>query len=283
MFSDRTVRIFFLLGQTNARGVGSIQHLRQLINTTADFDFLDDGTGGFVNRQDVRITAVERLGQSSDLVVGYVIPGHRFFGPAIGFGWTVGDYFDQPILIIRCTLETGRLGIEWQSPSAAAIGKNYTSEGVDASPKDYGVMWNQMLAMFEDVKENLDGYFPVFGGNTEFEVGGILWLQGWNDAFVPALRSDYEQNLGLFAQDLMTEFGDNVPILIGELGQDGPRTQSDNIIEIRQSQEAVAESLGQNVAFVSTKEFTVSNGERFAGMHYYYGKCLFCQLKAHLG
>lgn len=73
------------------------------------------------------------------------------------------------------------------------------------------------MDMVNDVRENLSVYVPGAPDADNVEVSGILWWQGWNDAFYDEMNKDYQANLIVFVLDLMQESGTandfNNPIL----------------------------------------------------------------------
>ena len=96
----------------------------------------------------------------------------------------------------------------------------------------------------------------AFRGLTP-QLAGFVWQQGWNDMVSDSAVQEYEQNLVHLINDFRTEFATPaLPIVIGELGNDGPDAGS-GIIRFRKVQAAAADrkEFRGTVAFVSTSSF----------------------------
>lgn len=282
------IPIFVMAGQSNMAGFGYQSHLQQLAaQDDSPYAYLVDDSssnaGSFQNRSDVRLLFNEERGVISDLVIGFGLQEEATFGPEIGFGWTMGDFYNgdsssTPILIIKVAWGSTSLGEHWRSPSAVNV-----SGGIERN--ETGIMWNRMMDMVDEAFLNLKDYFPDYfsdageiDGRQEAEILGFCWLQGWSDQLDLTLRAEYQANLEHFVSDVLDEFGHDTAFLIGELGQGGPAggpqagETRDNILDMRKYQKKVANKFGSNVQFVPTNTLVVSDGEKFNGLHHYYGR-----------
>ena len=79
-------------------GKGSLEYLVKDPATAERFKHLVDKDGKWVVRDDVWISYLDRKGP---LTVGYGVGKDRI-GPELGFGWVVGEHFDEPVLLIKC-------------------------------------------------------------------------------------------------------------------------------------------------------------------------------------
>jgi hypothetical protein len=197
------------------------------------------------------------------------------FGPEIGFGWTIGPYLDNPVLFLSIAEAGTSLAVDWQSPTASVLNPvDYSDSEVTYTVHDYGRMWREMINIYQDAIVNLDQYMPM--PHSGYEVGGILWLQGWNDAFEdPRMTMDYQSNLSYFIWDLQDTFGNDVPILVGELGQEGPNPWESQVAEIQLAQRtAVANANSPRVVFVPTSPYAVNDEDsaKYDGVHHYNGR-----------
>lgn len=270
------VQVFILAGQSNMAGYGSSSHLQQLAKSSdGDYSIYINGNHTqFLSRSDVRMIFNEEKGVVADLEIGFGIENRTRFGPEVGFGWTVGDYFEEPVLIIKVAWGSTSLAEHWRSPSAAKANGTLPWNQT-------GNMWEWMLDMVNEVNANpVTKYFPEYVGEEGeaedwVDVAGVAWLQGWSDLLDEEQRAEYESNLNYFVGDVLDEFGSETPFLIGELGQGGETFHSnikEEILEMRQIQKRVSDSFGANVEFVPTHSFVVENGEHFNGLHHYYGR-----------
>eukprot|EP00547_Thalassionema_nitzschioides_P010803 CAMPEP_0194264284 /NCGR_PEP_ID=MMETSP0158-20130606/47504_1 /TAXON_ID=33649 /ORGANISM="Thalassionema nitzschioides, Strain L26-B" /LENGTH=689 /DNA_ID=CAMNT_0039004519 /DNA_START=338 /DNA_END=2404 /DNA_ORIENTATION=+ len=210
------------------------------------------------------------FGDVADLTVG-LNDDSNTFGLDVSFGWTLSQYIEEDILLIKCARGGSDLAVAWQSPSAAAalpsIDYGFPDEPIPI--ESYGELWRYFIRMWQDVEQNPSHYIP---GATSFEVAGIIWWQGWNDAFGPAsMRSNYESNLRYLIEDLQSNFGKNVPILIGELGQDAQNEEGDYVQVIQDAQQQVANEFDM-VQFIPTSPYVYPSKTKYDGVHHYYGR-----------
>jgi alpha-galactosidase len=245
------LRAFILAGQSNMvgsgiiaadanrnDGKGTLEHLARSTETRERFGHLLDENGNWQSRDDVMISYFERHGPLS---VGY---GARddTIGPELGFGWTIGDYFDEPVLLIKVAWGGKAIGKEFRPPSAGGeVGESYT-------------------AMFTEIRRvlaELDQIFPELKYD-EVELMGIAWHQGWNDRVNQAFNDAYEENLSCFIRDARKELGTpDLPFVIAETGMSGHEEKHPRAVSLMKAQAAVAqrEEFRGNVAFVGTKDF----------------------------
>ena len=78
-------------------GKGSLQWLTENSSTKDSYSHLKTSTGAWVQRDDVFIWFLDRRGP---LEPGYG-SNQKKIGPELGFGWTVGEGFDEPVLLIK--------------------------------------------------------------------------------------------------------------------------------------------------------------------------------------
>jgi hypothetical protein len=269
------VKIFLLIGESNMEGHGNVAHLKELASVLPQYSYLINQNGNFRTRSDVRIISNKRPYTASDLTVGYGVLNTEFFGPELGFGWTVGQKYAEPILLIKCAVGGTRLAIEWRSPSAVKYGKDYTGldpDEPDAPPYKYGELWDLMTSTVDDALTYLDQLY-VPAAHDGYEMSGIIWLQGWNDSVETFLSDDYAFNLYWFVHDLQALYGSSVPILIGELGQEGSDPTSPGVKAVKEAQLNVVELFASpSVVFVPTSPYVVEGGLSFDGIHHYYGR-----------
>ncbi|MCP4093043.1 MAG: sialate O-acetylesterase [Planctomycetes bacterium] len=245
------LHVFILAGQSNMQGSGmiaanadrndgkgSLEFLTSSKETQERFGHLLDEEGSWKSRDDVMISYFERFGPLS---VGY---GARkdTIGPELGFGWTVGEHFDEPALLIKVAWGGKAIGKEFRPPSAGGeVGESYT-------------------AMFTEIRRVLDEVDTIF---PELEYGkvelmGIGWHQGWNDRVNQEFNDAYEENLSCFIRDARKELGQpKLPFVIAETGMSGHEDKHPRAVSLMKAQAAVAQrkEFKGNVAFVGTKDF----------------------------
>jgi len=249
--SRKPVKVFLLAGQSNMEGQGvvSMDHQRyynggkgNLVNTMKDakkahlYKHLKNEKGEWVVRDDVKITFRKRSG---GLTIGYTgYGGTSHIGPELQFGHVVGDYYAEPVLLIKTAWGGKSLFKDFRPPS---------------SPGKVGHFYKLMLEDIHKALDNMEKNFPDLAGRG-YEIAGFVWMQGWNDMCEPKAIPEYDKNLINLVKDLRKEFkSPNLPVVIGELGNGGPKA-SGNMAAFRKAQKKGAEQI-EGSAFVITHNF----------------------------
>lgn len=281
------VKVFVLAGQSNMVGAGMVEvpertvekwktkdelnedqiaakssgSLRKTVLSSSGRDSLYDGLlasdGTWTVRDDVWVyfdnarTGVQKGGLS----VGFGSREDRI-GPELGFGRTLGDAFEEPILLIKTCWGGRSLAVDFRPPSA---GKHQftVKPRLDGTVPKAGEYYQRMIAEVNEVLANLDTLYPELDGHTP-EIAGVFWHQGWNDGCNQAYADEYEENLLLLIADLRRDLGvKDLPFVIANSGFGGedPRRGVVGVLQttVQPAQEA-AESLPQ-VACVDTRPF----------------------------
>ncbi len=269
MESKKPVKVFLLAGQSNMEGQGVVsmdhpQHYNNgrgnLVNTMKDPDkahlykHLKDDKGQWAVRNDVKISFRDRSGA---LTIGYTgYGGSSHIGPELQFGHVVGDYYAEPVLLIKTAWGGKSLFEDFRPPS---------------SPGTVGSFYTQMVRDIHKALDDMGKNFPDLQGRR-YDLAGFVWMQGWNDMCNPAAIPEYETNLINLVKDLRREFeSPNLPVVIGELGNGGPEAQG-NMEAFRKAQKKAAEQI-TNSKFVITHDFwrdpkqspNVSHGHHWCG------------------
>ncbi|MEM9348026.1 MAG: sialate O-acetylesterase [Planctomycetota bacterium] len=259
-----TVRVFILAGQSNMEGKADLKLLQHQMTDpkTAELFKHLHNDGEFIVRDDVFI---DYLGRRGGLTPGYGSKGK--FGVELEFGNTMGDHFDEPVLLIKAAWGGKTIDKDFCPPSMTpsdaeleqtvkAAQEKYTTdlanheqklkEGkksrspkpaptVEQLKKEYGHFYREMMKRVEDVTKNKDQYFPELRGK-EVELSGFVWFQGFNDKF-RGLDQYYEENMEAFIKDVRKDLGaPELPFVIGVLGQYGSKTPAGADLVIAQAQ-----------------------------------------------
>jgi alpha-galactosidase len=163
-------------------------------------------------------------------------------GPELGFGFVIGDAYEEPVLLIKLAWGGKSLAKDFRPPSAGGAVGPYYKEIVDRT-----------RAVLKDLKKE----FPEFG-DRGYELAGFGWHQGWNDRVNQAFNDEYEKNMAHFIRDIRKDLGvKGLPFVIAETGMSGPDEKHPRALALMKAQAAVAgyEEFKGNVAFVSTKAF----------------------------
>ena len=242
------IKVFILAGQSNMEGQGvvsmdgeqgynggkgnlvwSVQNSK----SAEQLKKLKNEKGEWVVRDDVQISfkagAKVRKG---GLTVGYTgYGGSSHIGPELGFGFVMGDFFKEPVLLIKTAWGGKSLFVDFRPPSSGGqVGPYYTK-------------------MVEEVRTALAEL-----GEQKYEIEGFVWQQGWNDMVTKPAIPEYAQNLVNLVKDLRKEFKvPNMPVVVGELGNGGP-VKSGDMFEFRKAQEKGTKQI-KNALFIKTTDF----------------------------
>jgi alpha-galactosidase len=200
-----TVRVFLLAGQSNMQGhgrletgkdgiLGGIGTLREQVNTNpGKYGHLVDGAGNWTTRSDVFVwnrNGTDTGKTTGDLGVTYGVDSDRI-GPEVGFGKVVGDAFDDQVVLIKTAWGGKSLRTEFRPPSAVA--------------KRGGVVGDYYTIMVDSINEALGDVALQFP-DTNIQIEGLGWHQGFNDRLSRTNVDEYEDNLNDLIADLRGEF-----------------------------------------------------------------------------
>jgi alpha-galactosidase len=244
---DPKIRVFILAGQSNMvghgksedgnSGPGTIGSLRyEVDNDPASYGHLVDEDGNWIARGDVKVwwrdseVGESRAVLKGDLDIGFSQSRNpSWIGPEYAFGWVVGDFFAEPVLLIKTSWGGKSLHADFRPPSAVA------SRGGVVGP-----YYSAMIDYVNDVLSNLDTEFPEWAG-MDYQIEGVGWHQGWNDGGGGEPTAEYEQNLADLIRDLRSDFGlPDMPVCIANTGIGG-WSASGSRLEIINAQLAVAD------------------------------------------
>lgn len=234
------VKIFILSGQSNMLGQGNMNPVTT--QGTLDYvvandpggkyQFLKDGGGAWVERDDVWIT--DQNGKRGGITVGYGSSATTV-GPELGFGHHMGDLYEEQVLIVKAAWGGKSLAVDFRPPSSGGT---------------TGFYYNETLSLVNDAIANLGSYFPDYNVAGGYEIAGFIWHQGWNDRVTPAYSTDYQVNMANFIGDIRADLGvPGLPFVIATTGMDGGTTYS----QVEQAQQAMAGAFPGSVAVVDTR------------------------------
>lgn len=252
----KPIKVFILAGQSNMEGKGSVHTLNHQLTVPEKSDRFAQYKSGdqFTKRDDVLIDYLGGRGQRyGKLTVGYGISqpdSVRLFGPELGFGWTVGDHFEETVLIIKTAWGGKSIDRDFRSPSRGfpesmqAGFENAQKRNADLTleqyKEGYGHYYRLMIDEIHRVTSDLKTYVPDYQ-DQGFEIAGFVWFQGWNDQYAPTSVEDYRENLIGLIQDVRKELeAPDLPVVIGAMGHGG-NAQKGKIKQIADAQVAVAD------------------------------------------
>ena len=250
--ADKPIQIFILAGQSNMEGQGVVAYdhpkhynggkgnlvwSMKNSKSAALMKHLKDGTGKWVEREDVRISFKDqREVRTGKLGIGFTgYGGTSHIGPELQFGHIIGEHIEEPVLLIKTAWGGKSLYKDFRPPaSGGSVGPYYKK-------------------MLEEVRAALAAL-----GNRKYRIAGFVWFQGWNDMVNNDARAEYTVNMINLVIDIRKEFKlPRLPVVIGELGNMGEKAGG-GMVELRKAQAAAAASpkLGKGtVSFVKTTPF----------------------------
>ena len=242
------VRVFILAGQSNMAGNGvvfaddandynggkgnlvwSMEHSK----SAEKMKHLKNPQGGWVVRDDVVVSyKVDDKVRKGGLTVGYTtFGGGSHIGPELEFGNVIGDYLDEPVLLIKTAWGGKSLYVDFRPPSSGGA---------------TGPYYKMMIGEVREALAELKG--------QKYELAGFVWMQGWNDMCTEEAIPEYADNLVNLVKDLRAEFKTpNLPVVVGELGNGGPATEPGGMADFRKQQEKGTRRI-KNAVFVKTSQ-----------------------------
>jgi len=255
--SNGKLKVFILAGQSNMQGHGQISNSDNTKLGTFDYyletepenyGHLVDNNGDPLVRDDVWITTTDQQKQGW-LTVGYGVSEDKI-GPEYAFGLVMGDYYQDPVLLLKTAWGGKSLGVDFRPPSAGGPGEYYS----------------EMISRVDGVLADLSTHFPDYDG-TGYEIAGFGWHQGWNDRGSVDMVDEYESLLVQLINDVRTDLQTaDMPFVVANSGFSGidlwdkKPSQFYRLTTLQNAQIAVADSakypqFAGNVDAVDTRGF----------------------------
>ena len=230
------------------------------------FSWFADEEGNWTVRNDVTYREVrcstEELGSGGPLTT---TSNGSLMGPEVPFGYVMGTFHDELVLLIESSIGNRSLGFDYRPPSS---GRNEPDNDFE------GYEYRALVDKTHKVLDNLDKIVPDYAGQG-YEIAGFAWFQGHKDS--GSTKEEYEKHLVNLIQDLRKEF--KVPDLrvavatVGFHGYDLPESWKG----VFDAQMAVGDpkqhpEFAGNVASVDTRGFWRPAACSPAGVDYHYNK-----------
>ena len=273
--SAKPIKAYILVGQSNMQGHAEKRVLPGMAadpTTKPLYDKLVDAEGNARVFEDVHVTAVSGsedapVAKAGPLTLGFggnltsqpnAKGKHAMkFGPELGFGATMREHTNEPILIIKAAWGGKNLRADFLSPSGAEL-----LGGGAVTGAYYRKMTDFVHAVLADPGKHIAGYDPKQG----IEIAGFVWFQGFNDLVAgkeplyqptetrPAFAI-YGDLLACLIRDVRKEFNaPDMPFVIGVIGTGGNPDEKNPFREAMAAPAALPEFKG-NVAAVHTAQY----------------------------
>jgi hypothetical protein len=276
------LQIFLLDGQSNMVGMGSLQHLKLLVDNETTHDeyahLWNSTSNDWAERDDVYIQFDDQVGKLKAGLgaAGPARGGH--IGPELEFGWVLGDDTcscdsrNPPVFVLKAAYGGRNLAIDFRPPTAGM--GNYSG----IKPIHYGWEYREMITHIQDTLENdLPKIVPNYNATLGYNLASMVWFQGWNDMLNWDMVNEYESNLKNLIRSMRLDLdAPDLPVVIGKLGMHGPAPTgrgADRVMAMRAGERAVTESdeFKESTVFVSTSQYVVDNETSYNCNYHYYG------------
>ena len=193
---------------------------------------------------------------SGPLGVGY--GGNRDkIGPEFGFGLSMAQKTDAPILIIKTSWGGKSLNYNFRPPSAGPYKLNEKEQAAKNAAdisKNASLNWRMMNEAVHNVLKDLKKHHPAYDAAIGYDMAGFVWFQGFNDQFSDEFRNNYRDNMIHFVKDVRKEYKTaNMPFVIGVLGTNMTKEGVDkNAVSVAQREAAAAPEFKGKVASVES-------------------------------
>ena len=243
----KPLKVYIMAGQSNMQGyasLGTCPYMLEDPSTVALHNKLVDKDGKPRVHEDVHVALLTDYGtHQGALTLGF---GGRknSFGPELGFGATMQEKLEEPVLIIKTAWGGKTIHTDFRPPSAgpyvynekvlamlAQRGKTSAEELNASKAKETGESYRLMLDHVKKVLANPGQYHPAYDKDQGYEIAGFVWFQGYNDLAdshtypgrgKPGSYDAYTEVLGHFIRDVRKELDlPKLPFVVGVLGVNG--------------------------------------------------------------
>jgi alpha-galactosidase len=270
------------LEQVDLRAFGDLGHV---VDELGRFRYLRAEDGSWVKRPDVFLNDAY-MGKGSSAPHGVDACGPTF-GPELGFGFVMGTFHDEPVIVMKADIGNRSLGWDVLPPGSErytfegteypGYGETMDADGTIRKPKEgewyAGKQYDDYTASIRAVLDNFGERYPQFK-DQGYEVAGFAWWQGHKDSGSAAHTARYEENLANLIKAWRKEF--NAPKAHFVVGTGcGSQGTEGNALLIAQAQLNVSDpkrhpELAGTVKTVDTRPFwrDSSISPKNQGYHY---------------
>ena len=186
-------------------------------------------------------------------------------GPEVGFGFVMGTFHDEQVLLIKTAQGNRSLQHDFRRPSSGKL-----------SDSEYeGYEYRAMVKGVHETLANIEKVVPGYKGQG-YELAGFAWFQGHKDS--GSTKEDYEKCLTDLINDLRKEF--NAPTMkavVATVGFHGYRLMQGRWKGVWEAQMAVGDpqqhpDFAGSVASVDTRDFWREVNESPRDQDYHYNR-----------
>ncbi len=279
----------FWMELVDLKGKGDLE---TLVSSDGKFAWLKDEKGEWTVRNDV-ILCESYLdankfngGRSTPLTA---TANGKGIGPELGFGYVMGTFHDEPVLLIKADIGNRSLGWDCLPPGSKAYeydgqmipGYGGTPDNPEANggkPKEgwyAGLQYDDYTKAIRGVLDNFETLYPQFK-DQGYEIAGFVWWQGHKDGGSEAHISRYEQNMANLIRAWRKEFNAPKAKWVIATVAFGGWNLSETYQRIAAAQLAVSGDSGKrpefkgNVKTIEARGFWRTQAESPMGQDYHY-------------
>jgi alpha-galactosidase len=253
----------FWLEQIEIEGKGD---LVTLTKKDKRFQYLLDDQGKWTVRNDVFYKEARLHPESAGSALSATSNNGASIGPELGFGYVMGTFHDEQVLLIKTAQGNRSLGFDFRPPSSGRT---------DVSNQFESLEYQLMVKGVRETLDKIDKVVPGYQGQG-YEIAGFGWFQGHKDSGAP--KAEYEKHLVNLISDLRKEFkAPKMPVVVATVGFNGYRLESGPWNGVWEAQMAVGDpkqhpEFSGTVASVDTRDFWREVEESPRGQDYHYNR-----------
>ena len=230
------------------------------------FPCLIDEKGAWTVRNDVYFQEARVAKEGRGCPLSATSNG-KTIGPELGFGYVMGTWHDEQVLLIKTAMGNRALGFDFRPPSSGRTDPDNKWESLE-----YKLMVEGVRRTLKDIARVVPGY-----KGQGYEIAGFVWWQGHKDSFTPKLIDEYEKNMVNMINDVRKEFkSPKMPAVIATVGFGG-YNMAEKFLKILQAQMAVGDpkkhpEFAGTVASVDIRDFWREIDESPTSQDYHYNR-----------
>lgn len=253
----------FWLEQVDIEGKGDLD---TVTGKDHKFTYLLDSAGKWSVRNDVFYKEARLHPEGAGSPLSATSNNGRSIGPELGFGYVMGTYHDEQVLLIKTAQGNRSLCFDFRPPSSGLAEPANEFEGAE---------YRLMVKGVHETLDKIDKIMPDYKGQG-CEIAGFGWFQGHKDS--GATKEEYEKNLVNLINDLRKEFKvPKMPVVVATVGFHGYQIGDGPWKGVWEAQMAVGDAkqhpeFAGTVAAVDTRDFWREEDESPKSQDYHYNR-----------
>ena len=253
----------FWLEQVDLEGKGDLETVTKQDHK---FPYLVDDAGKWTIRNDVFYKEARLHPEGAGSPLSATSNNGKSIGPELGFGYVMGTYHDEQVLLIKTAQGNRSLGFDFRPPSSGRA---------ESADENEGLEYRLMVKGVHETLDKIDKVVPGYKGQG-YEIAGFGWFQGHKDS--GSTKEEYEKNLVNLINDLRKEFQvPKMPVVVATVGFHGYQLGDGPWKGVWEAQMAVGDpkqhsEFSGTVASVDTRDFWREIGESPREQDYHYNR-----------